>query len=260
MKTIAMLALLTAAALPAPAGLGGKVEWWKDLAAVRGRAQLEQRAVVLFFGDSNCVVCQGLSEGALSNDRVVAAFRQVLPFLVDCTDPKPHEGLMKEFDVTGFPTLVIADPHGKKIKEIEGKDADAIVAALDEAGKRFPGTPVLWERTLEAAMEKAKAGKKPVGIYFHDGKEEPAKLAARIAKDLGKRTEKAVWVELVATNDEKDETKLKYKYESLPCIGILDPRKPDPAASPLGMIEILKGDKAETVNKYVDKALEKYKK
>lgn len=254
-----ILAAVAAAVLFA-GDLGGKVGWAKDLAWAKSRARLERRPLLYFFGDSNCRICQGLSDGALSSEAVVAAARKMFPILVDCTDPEANAELKKEFGVEGVPTLVLADPDGKKMGEIESKDADKVLAALTEALRKHPGVAVLWARSLDEAVEKAKSERKPLGIYFHDGTEDPSKLMERIAKDLGPRGEKCAWFEIAASNDEKDAMKVKYGYESLPCFGILDPRMPDPASKPLGMIEVLKGDKAETLNKYIDKAMGKYKK
>ena len=261
---IAMRLLLVAAALwglqDAPARVpGGKVEWWKDVPLALKRAKLEQRALLLYFTDGS-VPCKALEDGAFSSDVVAALAKDVIPVLLECMDEKAHEEMKTRFEVGGFPTTAFADPEGKPLGELATQEADAMAAEIAKIARRHPGRPVLWARSQEAGVATARAAEKPLAIYFHDGKQDLIEAQDRVRKLTGStRADKFTWVEMAATNDDKDPWKVKYEYYDLPAVVILDPRPEDPMKRVLSLFEIYAKSKPATVQQKVDKALKKYK-
>jgi len=259
-----MKLLLVAAALgclqdTATRAPGGKVEWWKDVAFAMKRAKLEQRALLLYFSDGS-VPCRALEDGAFSSDVVAALSRDLIPLILECPDEKAHEELRSRFGVDGFPAAAFADPEGKPLGEISDLEADAVAGQIAKVAKRHPGRTVLWARSQEAAIATARAAEKPLAVYFHDGKQDLIEAQERVRKLTGStRADKFTWIEIAATNEDKDPWKVKYEYYDLPSVVILDPRPDDAMKRVLSLFEIYSKTKPAKIQEKVDRALKKYK-
>jgi len=257
MKTILLVAAAAVFLQDPPASPGGRVAWLKDPAAAERRARLEQRAMFLYFTDGG-TPCKALDAGAFSASEVIAASKRLFPILLECPDDKAHADLRSRLKVTGFPMLAILEPDGKTHAEIMAREPADVAAELDKAAKRFPGRDVLWLSSIEAAVERAKDEPRPLALYFHAADEDLAAAQDRIVKLAGQaRVDKFIWVELAATNDEKDPLKEKYQYLSLPAIGFVDPRFPEPKR--IGIYELTAKVKPKDVQDKLEDRLKKYK-
>lgn len=242
-----------------PRVAGGKVDWWKDAAHAMKRAKLEQRALLLYFTDGS-VPCKALEDGAFSSEAVAALAKDLVPVLLECSDEKAHEDLRTKYEVSSFPTAFFADPEGRKLTEISDQEPDAVAAEIAKVAKRHPGRPVMWARTLDEGVAAARAAGKPLAAYFHDGKQDLAEAQDRVRKLTGStRADKFAWIEILATNAEKDPWKVKYEYYDLPAVVLFDPRPEDPMKKILSIFEIYAKTKAARIQEKVDKALKKYK-
>lgn len=238
---------------------GGKVEWWKDVPFAMKRAKLEQRALLLYFTDGS-VPCRAFEDGAFSSEVVAALAKDLIPLILECPDDKAHEDLRTKFDVSGYPTAVFADPEGRPLGEISNQETDAVAGEIAKMARRHPGRPVLWARSQEAGIATARATEKPLAIYFHDGKQDLIEAQDRVRKLTGSaRADKFTWVEITATNAEKDPWKAKYEYYDLPAVVLLDPRPEDAMKRVLSLFEIYAKTKPVKIQEKVDRALKKYK-
>ncbi len=236
---------------------GGKVAWGKDPAASEKRARLEQRAVLLYFTDGG-MPCKALDEGAFSSADVVAVCRRLFPVLLECPDDNAHADLRKRLKVSGFPMLAILEPDGKTHTEIQAREPAELAAELTKVARRFPGRDVLWVSTIEAAIDKAKDDPRPVAVYLHTADDDLGAAQDRVVKLAGQsRVDKFIWVELTATNDDKDALKMRFEFLSLPAIGFLDTRFNEPKR--FGIYELTAKVKAKDVQEKLDDRLKKYK-
>jgi hypothetical protein len=250
--------LTTAALLQEPAAkTGGKLEWGRDVAAAEKRARLEQRAMFLYFTD-NGMPSRALDAGAFSHDTVIASTKGLFPVIVECPDDKAHADLRTRFKVSGFPTLMILEPDGKTQHEIGTRETAELAAELAKAAKKFPGRVVLWLSSMETALETAKKDRKPLAVYIHPADEDLAAAQERLVKIGGQsRIDKYVWLELSATNEDKDPNKQKYEFYSLPAIAFVDPRFPEPKR--FGVFELEAKAKPKELQDKLEERLKKYK-
>ncbi|MBI4563234.1 MAG: hypothetical protein HY716_00885 [Planctomycetes bacterium] len=240
------------------AGPGGKVEWFRDMALARKKAELQQKALLFYFHDGG-PICKGYDDTVFSSDDVIREAHKSVPVFVDCSKEGAHEDLRTKYSVSAMPTLTVAKPDGAPYKEIELGDPARVAAQLRKIAEQFPGVPSFWTFSLEEAVESGKERKMPVAIYFHDGKTDVRQLAENIRKKLKSRVDKCLWVEMAATEEDSNPVKVKYGFRTLPTLGIYDPRDKDMATEPLGLFAIFEHDQPATVQKYFDKALKKFK-
>lgn len=116
--TVMGLLALTGAAAAGP--LGGKVTWGEDLNQALRTARYERKPVVLLYSAEWCGYSKQFAAEALSDERVVQAFRGVVPVLVDCTTKGSQAELQERHKVTGYPTLVFLDSEGKVLGNLVG--------------------------------------------------------------------------------------------------------------------------------------------
>jgi hypothetical protein len=81
-------------------------------------------------------------------------------------------------------------------------------------------------------------------------------IKAKLAKDLGDRKGKFLWVLELG----KPETLKGYGAEAAPAVVVLDPKAPDPSAEPVARIAVREKDKPDVLNKALDEAAKKLKK
>src|SRR5437773_1406280 len=84
---------------------------------------------------------------------------------------------------------VFVDPDGNKLKEMNGREAKAIIGDIDGVTQKFAGRPSMFANSVPGAIEAAKKAKKPlpVVVYVADEKTDPLRLLAKLAKDVGDR-------------------------------------------------------------------------
>lgn len=181
---------------------------------------------------------------------------RVVPILVDCSKQGQNADLQQKYKIEGYPTVVYVDPEGKMIKEMGSRDASAICKEIEGLAAKFPGKPTIWQNSRKAALDAAKKAKKPVAVYLVDPKADLAKLTTKLAKDLGDRKTKFLWVLETA----KEETLKEFGVEAAPAVIVLDPAKEDSAKEPVAKIAVKDDDKAEVLNKALDEAAKSMKK
>lgn len=181
---------------------------------------------------------------------MVEAAKLVVPVLVDCSNKGSHEDLMKKYAVQGYPTVVYADPEGKKTGEMNSRDAGPIVNEIQGIAKKFPGRPSIWQNSAAGCAEMAKRSKKPIAVYVAEDGADLLKLALKLQKDLGDRRTKFLWVMEHATAKDRG-------LEDPSGVIVLDPSKLEEPAEKIG---VQSGDKPEVLNKALDEAAKKLKK
>jgi hypothetical protein len=258
MRTLLLLAAATALVQDkSTTQAGGRVDWGKNVAAAERRAKLEQRAILVYFTDGGAP-SKALDAGAFSSDDVIKALRGMHPVLLECPDETAHADLRKRWGVSAFPTLMVVEPDGKTTQEILARAPAEVAAELAKVTRKFPGRDVLWLSSIDAAVQKSKDEPRPLAIYFHAADEDLSDSQDRLVKLAGQgRIDKFIWVELSATNDDKDALKVKYEYMSLPAIAFVDPRFPEPRQ--IGIFELKEKTKSKDVQDQLEKRLKKYK-
>jgi thioredoxin-related protein len=126
-------------------------EWQTDYAKALETAKAENKRVLLdFTGSDWCPPCIQLKKAALSRPEFNAYAAKNL-VLVELDFPqgkrqsaelvKQNEKLAKQYgiDEKGFPTLVLLDPSGKLIRDLNGYDGETaadVIAWIEGKGKR----------------------------------------------------------------------------------------------------------------------------
>jgi thioredoxin-related protein len=138
MKTF--LALLLALTLPALV----HADWGTDYKAAVAQAKAQNKLVLLHFTGSDwCPYCQMLDKEVLSKDSFKTfADKNYVGVLLDFPHDKPqsdavkqqNDALAKQFNIEGYPTLVVITPDGKELGRQEGYDPgsgpDAVISKL----------------------------------------------------------------------------------------------------------------------------------
>ncbi len=198
-----------------------------------------------------------MNAGAFSDEGVVAATQKVIPVLVDCSEKGSNAALMDTYDVQGFPTVVYADPEGKKLKEMGSRDAGPISGEVNALATKYPGRPSLWQNSVKGALAAAKKLKNPVpvAVYIADEKADFVKLLAKLTKELGSKAKKALFVIEVGAKP-----KLEARgVEAAPAALVLDPTAEDPSKEPLAKVALEADAKPTALEKAIDEAAKKLK-
>jgi thiol-disulfide isomerase/thioredoxin len=251
MSSLAVLTLV-AALLPSGDDNGGKIAWLRDPQFALAKAKIEGRPAMLFFSAEFCGFCRQLGAGPLSDEKVVAATQRLIPVYVDCTKKGEQTQLLNRYKIGGFPTILYLDPDGNLVREMETRDASAIVKDIDVVVSKSATRPTIWQPSLAAAKEAGKKGRKPVAVYLADPKADLLKINAKLTKDLGDRKAKFLWV----LEYGQSTTLKKYDLETPSTIVAIDPRSDEV----LSKIPVKDDDKPETLNKALDDALKLMKK
>lgn len=231
---------------------GGKIAWLRDPQFALAKAKVEGRPVMLFFSAEFCGFCRQLGASALSDEKVVAASQRLIPVYVDCTKKGEQTELLNRYKVGGFPTILYLDPDGNLLREMETRDASAIVKDIDVVVSKVASRPTLWQPTLAGAKEAGKKGRKPVAVYLADPKADLLKMNARLTKDLGDRKAKFLWV----LEHGQAAMLKKYDVELPSTVVVIDPRTDEVLAK----IAVKEDDKPEALNKALDDAAKLLKK
>ena len=117
--------------------------WGNDLAAAKAQAAKNNKLVLVdFTGSTWCPPCIALHEYVLTQPEFLDFAEQHLE-LVALDFPRDNEQvdpanarLALEYQVDGFPTVIVMDPQGKTLHRLEGfsnKNAKAYTADLKQA-------------------------------------------------------------------------------------------------------------------------------
>lgn len=75
---------------------------------------------------------------------MVEASTQVVPILVDCTQPNAHRNLLETYRVRGFPTLLLVGPDGEPRGQPPGRDAASIIQFINPSAQTAGGSGKDW--------------------------------------------------------------------------------------------------------------------
>jgi hypothetical protein len=181
-----------------------------------------------------------MGAAALSDDLVVAASQRIVPIYVDCTKKGDNADLLTKYGVRGYPTVIYTDADGTPIREMQNRDAPAIVKDIETVAGKVAPRPTIWQPSIAFAREVGKKAKKPIAVYFADPKSDLVKVNAKLMKELGDRKTKFLWV----------------LAPGQPGVHVLDPKEEEP----LARISIKDDDKADVLNKALDDAAKLFKK
>jgi len=81
-----------------------------------------------------------LGAGALSDPKVVKASTNVIPILVDCTQPGANRNLLDNYQVRGFPTLLFVKFDGEPLGRPHKRDAASLIHLMEQLAPP-PGKP-----------------------------------------------------------------------------------------------------------------------
>jgi len=191
-----------------------------------------------------------LNAGAFSDAKVVDAARLVVPVLVDCSESGRFEDLKKKYNVGGYPTVVYADPEGKKTGEMAERDAGPIVREIQSLAKEFPGRPSMWQNSVTGVTETSKKIKRPIAVFIAEEGADLLKVVLKLQKNLSDRKTKFLWVMERGTAKDRG-------LEGDSGVVVLFPTASE---EPLARIPVNAGDKPEVLNKALDEAAKKAKK
>jgi thiol-disulfide isomerase/thioredoxin len=248
---LALAALLISGAASADEN-GGKILWIRDAQFGLAKAKLEGRPAMLFFGAEFCRFCRQLGASALSDEKVVAATQRLIPVYVDCTKKGEQTELLARYKVQGFPTILYVDPDGNLLREMETRDASAIVKDIDVVVAKVSPRATIWQPSVALAKDSGKKSKKPLALYLIDPKADVLRLNVKLTKDLGDRKAKFVWV----LESGQAAMLKKYEVEAPSTVVVVDPRTDEI----LSRIPVKDDDKTEALNKALDEAAKLMKK
>lgn len=175
-----------------------------------------------------------------------------MPIYVDCTKKGDYSDLLAKYKVQGYPTTIYTDADGNPLREMESRDPAAIVKDIETVVGKVAPRPSIWQPSAAFAKEIGKRAKKPVAIYFADPKADLARASAKLAKDLGDRKAKFLWV----LESGQPASLKKQELETAPAVVVLDPKSDEV----LSRISVKEDDKPDVLNKALDDALKLLKK
>jgi len=129
MKSIALGLLLGFVATQVFAGEG---EWLTDLAKAQEKAKAEKKMVLVdFTGSDWCPPCKALHSNVLTSEEFSKFAKDNLVLVeVDFPRSKPQSAdqkkankeLAKQYEVKGYPTVIVFDSQGKQLSKKVGYD------------------------------------------------------------------------------------------------------------------------------------------
>lgn len=244
--------LLVTVALLSVDDPSAKIAWVRDSQFAQARAKVEGRVTMLYFTAEWCAICRQLGATVLADDKVVAATQRVIPLYLDCTKKGDNTELMARYKVQGFPTILYVDPDGGVLREMESRDASAIVKDIDIVVAKVAPRTTMWQPSAALARETAKKAKKPLAVYLADPKADLLKVSAKLTKDVGDRKNRFAWI----LESGQAATLKKYEVETASMVIVADPRTEDVLAK----ISVKDDDKPEALNKALDDAARLLKK
>jgi protein disulfide-isomerase len=137
---VVLLAMLTS-------GIAGENGWTTDYGKALERAKAEKKLVLLdFTGSDWCGWCIKLNKEVFSKEQFKEyASKNLVLVEVDFPKSKPQSGkikeqnekLQKQFNIEGYPTIIVLDPEGKKVGELGYTPGgpEAFIAKLEKLPK-----------------------------------------------------------------------------------------------------------------------------
>lgn len=136
--------LTIAAALAALSLNAAELQWHTDLAKAKEKAAAENKQILInFTGSDWCGFCIKLQKEVFSKPEF-AEFANKQLVLVELDFPRNKEQsaelkaankkLQEQYKVSGFPTLILLDSHGKKTGEMVGYGGGGLDAVLKKLG------------------------------------------------------------------------------------------------------------------------------
>ena len=134
-----LAAALFAATLPiiAAGPASPSVGWEHGLAAAQKRARAEKKIIFMDLWAEWCGPCQYLQKTVFPTPTAQAALAKVVPLSVmvetrDRTISAEGKKLAAQFNLSGYPTLVMLDADGKVLRRVEGAlDPNALAKFLE---------------------------------------------------------------------------------------------------------------------------------
>ncbi|HBL98602.1 TPA: hypothetical protein DDZ86_03085 [Candidatus Dependentiae bacterium] len=120
-----------------PVDLQGKACALYTFEEARSKAIRENKALLIEFGASWCSSCQEINKKIMHNPEAHEKLSSVVIVSVDCTNPqeKASAQLLKQFDVMGFPTVLLVEPHKQKVLTRWG--AEILSLSLEELAQQI---------------------------------------------------------------------------------------------------------------------------
>ena len=142
------LALFCSAVFLSAAFAPAEVNWLTDFDAAKAKAKSDHKLVLLeFTGSDWCGYCKLMQAEVFSKPQFQEyAAKNLILVELDFPRAKPQSDAVKkqnmklasEYEIEGFPTLIVLNPEGKRVANffgyIEG-GPDAIIAALEKLRK-----------------------------------------------------------------------------------------------------------------------------
>lgn len=139
-RTAGSAALIVALAMAIPKPAGQKMQWQPYQPGKISVAAKSGKPVMIDFTAKWCAACQELEHGPFSDQSVIKAAKGFEKLRVDGTnssDPRVTAA-EKRFNVSGFPTVIFLDSHGKEIKSarITGfVDSKEMIRRIEDVGR-----------------------------------------------------------------------------------------------------------------------------
>ena len=118
------IALLVAAALAAGIILSSRdtsvFNWERSYDAAIQRARAEDRHLIAYLYTDWCSYCRRMEAETFADDRVRAEAARYVWLKLNPEKDADGARLHKQFDVAGYPTILIFDKQGRRIDQVEG--------------------------------------------------------------------------------------------------------------------------------------------
>lgn len=181
----------------------------------------------------------------------------LVPIMVDCTKGNAHDALMKQFNVTGFPTAIFIGPDGKEVARLRDRSPGGVKQQVEEVVRQHTRPTLRTDLTVEAGVAAAREARKLLAVFFADDRaaaENGPVIDAILAPALEQLRGRFVWVKrpLVGEkNKATDEAKAAGARKS-PTLVLIDPWA-EPGSKPLKKLDAWKALQKE-LEKAVDAA------
>jgi len=96
---------------------GKKVNFSHDYKTALGLAKKNKQNLFIDFETTWCGPCKTMDQWVYTADDVIAATANIVCVKVDGDD---NRDLVKKYDVTGYPTLILVSPDGDILKQVSG--------------------------------------------------------------------------------------------------------------------------------------------
>ena len=96
---------------------GDKVPFIHDFDYASGLAKERKQNLLVDFETTWCGPCKTMDQWVYTADTVINAARNIVCVKVDGDE---NRGLVKKFDVAGYPTMILMSPEGKILKKVTG--------------------------------------------------------------------------------------------------------------------------------------------